>query len=893
MTILDINNFILENQILVFIVLGCFLILVIFLIIRLTRKDKKSTKIENGVLLAIEVPRYNEKGALAAEQMFASLHGLLKYTPGIQEHISFEITSSFEGIKFYVYLPTYFHKFVESQIYAQYPSAEIKLVEDYTLQDVASYKSVGSEVGMSREYFFPIKTFRDFEVDPLAAVTGALEKLEDKNGKIWLQMLVRPVPDDWQEEGHRYVKAVREGVLKSKSGFSFFTNYLTSELVNIITGMVNYLVTPSKELGVGGSSASSGVDKPPKLSAGQEIALKAIENKLTKLGFETSMRIVAFAEEEEQATKQLSSAIASLKQFSTANMNSFERSSVPYAAEEHLSRFRERYFPKEEASNFLLNIEELASVFHLPSESVETPNIAWVNAKRGEPPLNLPVDKGVSIGKVIFRDQEQNFGILPDDRRQHVYVIGKTGTGKSTLIKNMVINDMIAGAGLAVLDPHGDLVEDLLNYVPEARKDDVVIFDPSDSQFPVSLNMLELFDPSQKDLYASGLLDVFKKYFGYSWGPRLEHILRNCILTLLEIPNSTLLGITRLLIDEDYEKYIVSQLKDPVVHAFWQGEFANIRKNPRLFTEAIQPIQNKVGQFLSASTIRNIVGQARSSVKVDEIINSGKIFFVNLSKGKIGADNSSLLGSMIISRLQFAAMARVSIPEEERRDFYVYADEFQNFATESFSNVLSEARKYRLNLLLAHQYIDQLPEEVCEAVFGNVGTIITFTVGSKDAKFLQKEFSPIFEENDLVNLQRHYIYIKMMIEGMTSLPFSAMTLPAIGVVTNLRDQITTLSREKYSNNLKLVEERIGKWTDTKFTKNMKVIVNKPVEIEEENDEMAKENLETNKITEPESPVNVNNDVFEKAKEEVNSEEKSMLETVTFNTNNNSNERKIE
>ncbi|KKP86108.1 hypothetical protein A2011_03630 [candidate division CPR3 bacterium GWE2_35_7] len=823
MSILEINNFILHNQAGVFIALGLISIFLFIVIKRIKgSKAMNSITIEDGVLLAIEVPRFNEKGALAAEQMFASLHGLLKYTPGIQEHISFEITSSAKGIKFYVFLPSYFHKFVESQIYAQYPSAEIKVIEDYSQMDVSSYQFVGSDITMSREYFFPIKTFRDFEVDPLAAITGAFEKLEDPNGQVWFQILIRPIPDDWQDPGHAYVSAVREGNFDEKSALGKFVETFTKEIGYIITGIIGYLFRPDAE--IGGDSATAAAKQQVRLSAGQDIALKAIENKLTKLGFEAAVRVITFAEDEEKSQKQLSSEIASLKQFSTANLNSFERSPIVTPNQILLQRYRERYFPTERDSSFVLNIEELASVFHLPSESVETPNIAWVDAKRGEPPLTLPLTDCTYIGKTIFRDTESVFGIKTEDRRQHMYVIGKTGTGKSTLMKNMIINDMKSGRGVGVLDPHGDLIEELLQYVPLERINDVVIFDPSDANYPVSMNMLELFDPSQKDLYASGLLDVFKKYFGYSWGPRLEHILRNCILTLLEIPNSTLLGITRILIDKNYESYIVDQVKDPVVKAFWQEEFANIRGNQRLFSEAIQPIQNKVGQFLSAATVRNIVGQAKSSIEIDDIINTGKIFFVNLSKGKIGADNSSLLGAMIISRLQFAAMARVKIPESERRDFYVYADEFQNFATESFSNVLSEARKYRLSLILAHQYIDQLPEEVREAVFGNVGTIVAFTIGSKDARFLEKEFAPTFEESDLVNLQRHYIYIKMMIDGMTSNPFSAVTLAPQGEITNKKEEIIALSRQKFSRELETVENRVRKWTETKFKKGMKLVI---------------------------------------------------------------------
>ena len=323
MSILEINNFILQNQALVFISLGLIVLILLIVIIRIkNNKTMNSITIEDGVLLAIEVPRFNEKGALAAEQMFASLHGLLKYTPGIQEHISFEITSSTKGIKFFVYLPSYFHKFVESQIYAQYPSAEIKVIEDYSQMDVSSSQFVGSDISMSREYFFPIKTFRDFEVDPLAAITGAFEKLEDPNGQVWFQILIRPIPDDWQDAGHAYVSAVREGNLGDKSAFGKFIELFTKEFGYFITGILGYLFRPDKE--IGGDSVAAGIKQQVRLSAGQDIALKAIENKLTKLGFETAVRILTFATDSEKSQKQLSSAIASLKQFSFILLNPFK-----------------------------------------------------------------------------------------------------------------------------------------------------------------------------------------------------------------------------------------------------------------------------------------------------------------------------------------------------------------------------------------------------------------------------------------------------------------------------------------------------------------------------------------------------------------------------------------
>jgi hypothetical protein len=770
-----------------------------------------SPEVAEGVLLAIELPKENEKTPIAAEQMFASLHGLLKFTPEVQEHLSLEIASSESGIRFYVFTPKHFKNFVEGQIYAQYPDAEIRVVDDYT-QNVSENSHLASaEIVLARDYIFPIKTFRDFEVDPLAAITGAVGKVSPTE-KIWVQILIRPVEDVWQERGHQYVTMIRSGASPVSLDPAALAADVAKQLFSHVGNMVTHATTgPQEPL-----KQSQLNTPPPRLSAGQDLELKAIENKLTKMGFETKVRIIAVSESEEQARQQLSSAIASFKQFSTANLNNFVPNPEKKLPKEVLSEYRRRLFPESEDNAYILNIEELASIFHLPNISVETPTIAWTRAKKGEPPLNLPTTNCTYFAETVFRDSNVKFGIKRADRRKHMYVIGKTGVGKSTLMKNMIISDMRSGEGVAFLDPHGDAIDDLLNFVPENRLEDVVIFNPADSEYPVALNMLEVVDPRQRNLIASGLLDVFKKYFANSWGPRLEYLLMNCILTLLEVPNTSLLGIVRLLTDPDYQRFIVSQISDPVMKEFWNKEFTQMKSNQKLITEAISPIQNKVGQFLNASTIRNIVGQPKSTIRIDEIINSGKIFFVNLATGRIGESNSALLGAMVISQLQFAAMRRVDMPEEQRRDFYVYADEFQKFATDSFATILSEARKYRLNLFVAHQYIEQMPLAVKDAVFGNVGTLISFVAGPTDALYLEKEFAPTFTAQDIINLGMHEVYLKLQIDNMASAPFSAKTLPPFADVTGMREQAIMLSRAKYSKPIERVEKIIRRWTETKF-----------------------------------------------------------------------------
>ncbi|MFH1938016.1 MAG: type IV secretion system DNA-binding domain-containing protein [Patescibacteria group bacterium] len=421
------------------------------------------------------------------------------------------------------------------------------------------------------------------------------------------------------------------------------------------------------------------------------------------------------------------------------------------------------------------------------------------------------------FAKTNFRNQQQTFGIKSYDRRQHMYVVGKTGVGKTVLLRNLAMQDIQAGRGICIIDPHGEFVEEVVSKIPSHRVNDVVYFNPADTEYPIGFNVLQVSDQKYKHLVASDLMGIFTKIWANVWSARMEYILNNCILALVDTPGTTLLGVIRILVDKDYRQRIIDNVKDPVVRSFWINEYASWREQFR--NEAITPIQNKVGQFLSTALIRNIVGQSKSTINISEIMNSNKILLVNVSKGRIGEDNSSLLGAMLITKIQLAAMERVRIPEDERKDFYLYVDEFQNFATDSFASILSEARKYRLNLIIAHQYVGQLITEtttkVRDAVFGNVGTMIAFRVGAADAEFLEKEFAPYFTIQDLVNLENYNIYLKLMIDGLNNRSFSATTLPPIEigeVNKEQREKIINVSRERYANSLKDVEEKIIRWS---------------------------------------------------------------------------------
>jgi CxxC-x17-CxxC domain-containing protein len=413
-----------------------------------------------------------------------------------------------------------------------------------------------------------------------------------------------------------------------------------------------------------------------------------------------------------------------------------------------------------------------------------------------------------TFAETTFRNRKLKFGIKVDDRRRHMYLIGKTGMGKSTILENMIVDDIRAGRGVAVVDPHGDLAEKVMQYIPAERVKDVIYFNPTDTDFPIAFNIVEAVDIKVRHLVASGLVGVFKKLWADSWGPRLEYILRNAILAVLDYPNSTLLSVIQMLSDKNYRKKVLAEVKDPVVKSFWLKEFAGYAD--KFASEAVSPIQNKVGQFLSSSVIRNIVGQTRSSIDVRQAMDEGKILIMNLSKGHIGEDNSALLGAMMITKIQLAAMSRVDIPEKERKDFYLYIDEFQNFSTESFATILSEARKYHLDLIIAHQYMEQLTDEVKAAVFGNVGTLVAFRVGAVDAEELVKEFTPTFTEEDILNLPKYEFYVKLMIDGVASAPFSARGLPPLTEAekTHNTEKAIAWTREHYAKPQAEVEEEI-------------------------------------------------------------------------------------
>lgn len=770
--------------------------LLLYLAWRNTRQVQAIKSIDS-VLLVLEIPRANDKSELAAEQLFASLHGILRdnkelrMNDGMQEHLSFEVASVGGRIRFYVWVPRALQSFVEGQIYAQYPTVQIHAAEeDYTSHERQHSIVYTSEVSLTDQEFLPIKTFQSFEVDPLAGITGTLAKLEDSKDEIWIQMLIRPIPDEWHKASERWVRTVRSG-----NPFSLFSGGLNGFDIRWLGGLFEALWRPPEQ---GSGTSTTGGAK--EISERDKTRISEAEKKATKLGYQAKIRLAVLSDDQTTAKLRMQAIAGTYKQFNSTNLNGFRVTKESFNKED-LAKYRARLFADR---GYILNIEEVASVFHLPHTNVETPNIVWASNKTAEPPANLPVltgnpaiDENISaFGLTNFRGIQHQFGMLRYDRSRHVYIIGQTGAGKSGLLELFALSDVFQNHGYAIIDPHGDFAVNNLKFIPASRLKDVVYFNPADTGHPLGFNPLEVTDPNMKTNISSEVIGVLKRMFGESWGPRLEYILRYTILALLDRPDTTMLDITRMLTDKKFRKETLTYCTDTVVLQFWNIEFASW--NDKFQAEAVAPVLNKVGAFTANPIIRNIIGQPRSTFNIREIMDEGKILIVNLSKGLIGEDNAGILGAFLVTKVQLAAMSRSDISDlEDRRPFYLYVDEFQNFATDSFATILSEARKYGLNLTVANQYISQMSDTVRNAVFGNVGTMITFRVSADDSPILAKQYEPQFEPNDLLQMHNRNFIVNMVINGEKQPAFSARTLTLPPPQTNLLTQIIEQTRQNY------------------------------------------------------------------------------------------------
>ncbi len=750
---------------------------------------KKQHSFDDTVLLALEIPRTNDKKELAAEQMLAALHGILrpKREKSQQEHFSLEVTAIGNRIRFYIWTPRHLQAFVEGQIYAQYPTVQIREQgTDYSRRPLEQPVVYSTELALTTHDTLPIKTFPSFEVDPLAAITATLAKLDQEGEEVWIQIMARPIADDWHKKGSKEASRIKRSGSSSSGGMSY------------VGQVFGALIRPPDV-----SAKSTAAE----LSERDKSRVRAIEEKSTKLGYQVKVRIVYAGPDQYTARNRMQAVVGAFKQFNTTNLNGFTNKKPSYDRE-LITSYSARHFAD---SGFILNIEELASLFHLPHTTVETPNIVWATTKTAEPPATIPTQNTYGaadlslFGTTNFRGTNTVFGIARNDRSRHMYIIGQTGTGKSGLLELLTLSDVFFDNGFAIIDPHGDYAANVMKFIPERRLKDVVYFNPADADFPVGFNPLEVTDPSLKNHTSSELVGVLKRMFE-SWGPRLEYILRYTILALLDYPNATMLDITRMLTERAFRDDVIRHINDPVVRNFWTIEFASW--NEKFAAEAVAPVLNKVGAFTANPMLRNIVGQPKSTINIRQLMDEGKILIVNLSRGVVGEDNAAVLGALMVTKIQLAAMSRANIPIEQRRPFYLYVDEFQNFATDSFAVILSEARKYALNLTVANQYVAQMSQIVRDAVFGNVGSMISFRVGADDAAFLGKYFMPQFEPQDLMQLHNRHFVSTLNIKGEKTPPFSGSTLQLPASPADYSTQIIEHSRSLYARPKHEVEQAI-------------------------------------------------------------------------------------
>lgn len=747
-------------------------------------QQQKSESSLESCLLLLQVPRTNDKKALAAEQMLASLHGLLTlpsisaFSEQVRERISFEIAVIDKRIGFYVWVPKYLKDYVAEQIYAQYPSVQISEVDDYSADTTKQYPvTLATDLMMETNEVLPIKMFQSFDVDPLAAITATLAKFDD-NETAWIQLIMRPASSSWQRKNEAYLSKMKAGKTKT-------------------TGLLQALWAPPE---------ASTTTKT--LTEYEQIRAKGAEEKSQKLAYEAVLRVVYRSQHDEtHARMRMQSIIASYKQFNTTYLNGFKQGRLlPY--ELIPESFQRREFARVK---YTLNIEEVATLYHLPHTNVETPFIFWASSQTAEPPANLPIASeernDISpIGMTHFRGHDTAFGLPRSDRGRHLYILGQTGVGKSGLLELLTISDVFSPYGFAIIDPHGDYAQNTLARIPKERANDVIYFNAADTAYPIAFNPMEVYDPKLKNHTCSELIGVLKRMFE-SWGPRLEYILRYTILALLDYPNATMLDITRMLTDKKFRNNVLEYVNDPVVRNFWLVEFASW--NDKFAAEAIAPVLNKVGAFTANPLVRNIIGQPKSSFNIRQIMDERKILIINLSRGLVGEDNASLLGALIVTKIQMAAMSRADVDLDSRVPFYLYVDEFQNFATDSFATILSEARKYGLNLTVANQYIAQMLPQVKDAVFGNVGSIVAFRMSADDAGTMQRYFEPKFLEHDLVHMHNRHFVISMAIGGEKAGAFSAISLNLPPLQESYVDYIIDHSRRHYAKTLMEVQDEVN------------------------------------------------------------------------------------
>ncbi len=730
----------------------------------------------NLITLAIKIPRNTEITPEAAQTFLTTLTQLNYIKPfhkkilgKFPKSLALEIVYANSQIQFMITCDSEFEVFIRTQLQSNYSLCVIEKQKDPL--EALDFDYI--KLGLSKGNNYPLSTFKDFkDVDPLASLLSILSKGTEQEVTI-LQFALESAHHSWQSYGLSFAEKGQK-----------------------------------KEDGTYGPRSDASV----------------IKEKVAFPGFTSSIRIISNTP---TTLRELASAFSV---FARSDGNSLytKKFGLLVNKKKAIELVRNRKVTDTD----IVNVVELATLWHLPGIKIQIPGIVWGKTVLSEPPENLPVAGEMSdedkkhvnfFAKTPFHNKEAIFGIKDLDRLRHIWAIGKTGSGKSTLLENMAIDDFKKGKGCAYIDPHGDSCEQLLNYIPKERINDTIYFNPSDRDFPIVLNPLEVTNREEAELVVAGLMSIFTKIWANVWSARMEYILRNTFLTLAEVPDTTLEDVLRILSNQSFRNKIVDKINDQALINFWKEEFDKMPED--LQKEAIAPIQNKVGQFVTSPTIRRIIGTPKSTVSLDEVMNGQKILIANLSQGRLGEDNAALLGAMLITKFQLAAMRRVDTAREQRTPFYLYVDEFQNFATDSFIKILSEARKFGLALTLANQYMAQIPTHIQKAILGNAGSIVSFAIGAEDANVVFKELAEVFSANDLVNLQNHQIALKLMIDGHTSRPFLAQTLPPPASVNQNRDKIIRVSRERYAR--KITETPIIEHAGDSLTKHTDIAI--PVE----------------------------------------------------------------
>jgi hypothetical protein len=717
------------------------------------------------VTLLVRLPKENEIKIDAAEQMFASLYsvkreGWLAWLKP-EDLFAFEIVALKEDISFYISCPRRIRDLVEKQVHGAYPGAEISEKDEVNIFSEKG-KVAFAALRLKHKNYFPIKTYKDLPTDGLSLLTSALSKMQDGEGAI-VQILLQPESRRWQDNGYSYMQSEKKREADPEKA--------------------TYKHDPKK--------------------------MESIDNKISKPGFRSTIRIVVSSPNEYTAQSHLSNIVGAFAQFASPQ-NYFQKVTLFF---KHLFMidFIYRYMPFIKRGTMILNSEELATIFHFPNKTVETHHIRWLNAKSAPAPSNIP-SSGLEIGKSVYRGEVRKVFMNLDDRRRHMYIIGKTGTGKSEFLKEMILQDIKNGYGVCAIDPHGEFVEDILQLMPPERAEDVIYFNPSDLERPMGMNMMEVDNEEQSHFVVNSIISLmYKLYDPHKTGiigPRFEHAIRNAMLTIMTRKGTTFIELVRILTDPKYVDEMLPYVKDPIVRRYWTDQIAQTADFHK--SEVLDYIVSKFGKFITNKTMRNIIGQSESAFNMRQIMDEQKIFLANLSKGVLGEEDAKFLGLILVPKVLTAAMSRQNIPMDQRKDFFLYVDEFQNYATEDFAVILSEARKYRLNLIVANQFVSQIDEDVKNAVFGNVGTMVAFRVGVPDANFLQHEFAPTFNEHDLTNIEKYHVYVKTIVKNEPVPPFSMSLEKNMDVIKaqmnpKLAEMIKQLSRLKYGRNRDQIE----------------------------------------------------------------------------------------